>query len=415
MKILLIQSKGFINGAGGTEKVCTTLANHFVNNHKVFIACNENKQGNAFFELDYRIRLDNIYNPNIPYLKKKYIEKYKGNNLFQKIRYRIKRFAISIYNKLTCGFRSNDKIYEYNLKQQARHWCKYINTIKPDLIVTMSIGSLLEISYCQEYDIPIINSTNGRPDYDFSDILWYRSSQEMQHLRQAYAKLDAIQILFDEYQIYLPDTFKGFCRVIPNIVPQVSDENTVFHKKAEHKKIIMVARLDGGKSQNIAIDIFASLAKKYPNWTLHFWGDGEVEPMLRKQITEYGLSARIFLHGRTSEPLTKMKEGDIFIFPSQYEGFPLALTEAMSIGLPCLGFAYCSGVNELIKNGVNGFLAENKDEMAFQLEQLMQSFELRYKFGWQAHNDMKRYNKEIILEKWDKMIIDVMEKRSEKI
>ena len=245
MRILLIQSKGFVNGAGGTEKVCTTLANHFINKHEVFIACNEKKQGDAFFELNNQIHFNNIYCSNIPNLKKKKIEKYKGNKFFQKIRYGIQKFAISIYNKLTCGFRSNDGIYEYNLKQQSRHWYNYINTIKPDLIITMSIESLLEISYGQEYDIPIINSTNGRPDYDYSDILWYRSPLEMSYLRQAYAKLDAIQILFDEYQIYLPDTFKGFCRVIPNIVPQVSDENTIFHKKAEHKKIIMVARLDG--------------------------------------------------------------------------------------------------------------------------------------------------------------------------
>ncbi|EEI92631.1 hypothetical protein HMPREF0765_1723 [Sphingobacterium spiritivorum ATCC 33300] len=100
-----------------------------------------------------------------------------------------------------------------------------------------------------------------------------------------------------------------------------------------------------------------------------------------------------------------MKNADIFIFPSKYEGFGLALGEAMSAGLPSLAFRSCSGVNELIDNGKTGFLAENSLHMKQQLEQLIQSAELRASIGQQAHEAMKEYDPDSILEAWKNMIL----------
>lgn len=45
-----------------------------------------------------------------------------------------------------------------------------------------------------------------------------------------------------------------------------------------------------------------------------------------------------------------------FAFPSAYEGFGLSLAEAMSMGLPAVGYKSCSAVNELIVDGKNGFV-----------------------------------------------------------
>ena len=54
-----------------------------------------------------------------------------------------------------------------------------------------------------------------------------------------------------------------------------------------------------------------------------------------------------------------VSNASVCAFPSKYEGFPLALTEAMSAGLPCVGFKSCTGVNGLIVDGENGFLVED--------------------------------------------------------
>lgn len=121
---------------------------------------------------------------------------------------------------------------------------------------------------------------------------------------------------------------------------------------------------------------------------------------LNTQICDLGLAERVFLRGFTDDPLIKMRDADIFIFPSKYEGFGLALAEAMSIGLPSIGFSTCSGVNELIKHSQNGFLALDEQQMALYLEQLIMDPSLRSRLGVQSNLAMKAYSFENMAKGW---------------
>ncbi len=98
-------------------------------------------------------------------------------------------------------------------------------------------------------------------------------------------------------------------------------------------------------------------------------------------------------------------KADIFAFPSAYEGFPLALTEAMSVGLPSVGFRNADGVNELIHHNVNGILCnDGVENFARGLSILMDSRELRKKLGNKAKEDMKQYKPNRIWDTWEKLI-----------
>ena len=56
---------------------------------------------------------------------------------------------------------------------------------------------------------------------------------------------------------------------------------------------------------------------------------------------------------------TAWKRTDIFAFPSYHEEFSLALTEALSCGIPAVGDKNCPAVNELIQDGLNALLEKN--------------------------------------------------------
>ena len=190
--------------------------------------------------------------------------------------------------------------------------------------------------------------------------------------------------------------------VIPNPVPQFGNDEIVEHKGSKHKyKIINVASLANHcKQQLLAIEAFAAVSKKYPEWELHFWGEGDDFNFLNDRIKTLDLDDKIFLNGFTDDPVSKLKDSDIFIFPSKYEGFPLALTEAMSSGLPVLGLSNCSGVNELIDHSLNGFLAIDNDELAVYLERLIQNSELRSIMGKNGHTKMKKFTPESVIACW---------------
>lgn len=138
----------------------------------------------------------------------------------------------------------------------------------------------------------------------------------------------------------------------------------------------------------------------------------DYEKELRRLISELHLDSRVFLCGTTSNVMSVLCEADIFAFPSAYEGFPLALTEAMSIGLPSVGFRSANAVNELIHHNVNGILCNDGIEnFAMGLSTLMNSKALRKKLGDQAKVDMMQYKSNKIWDMWEKLICKYMNKK----
>lgn len=415
MKILLVQHQSFINGRGGTEKICSFLANHFCSlGYDVEVATNENVKGKEVFPLDDKIKLINIYSDDIEQVSLYPVCNYKGRNPFLWIKNKIRKKKAKFLNKrILKQIGGKDELYKFNLRNRAKRWKKFIETSKPDLIITMSIGSLLEITFENNYDIPIINSTNGRPDYDYTDVLWYRSGIEMQLLKEAYKKLTAIQVLFDNYKSFLPSTFRGYCKVIGNPIPQTDEGQIKIHNYQKQRYIISnIATLNVScKQQDVAIRVFHQLSSQYPDWELHFWGEGNDFAYLKRLIEQKKLTNRVFLRGFTNAPLEMLKESDIYIFPSKYEGFPLSLSEAMSVGLPSVGFATCSGVNQLIQHLENGFLANDEQEMENYLKILMENPDLRQKMGFKAHQMVNEFAPEKIKKQWEDLVSSVMNRR----
>ena len=411
MKILFVQHLNFINGSGGTEKICSLLANDFaMRGHDIEIATNQNILGKPVFALHENVKVTNIFSPKTMQKFALPFHNYHDKNPFLWLKFKVQKKKAKFHNKkLYSEIGGEDGLYKYNLSQRSKGWKTYIEKVNPDLVITMSIGSLLEITYNNSYHFPIINSTNGRPDYDYTDVLWHRNPIEMKLLKESYQNLAAIQVLFENYKDFLPENFLGKSYAIPNPIPQFEEKNIVEHHTNKEKfKIINIASLvTSCKQQDIAIDVFANLSAKFPTWELYFWGVGADFEYLKEKIKKHNLEDRIFLMGFTDHPLEKLKDSDIFIFPSKYEGFGLALAEAMSVGLPCLGFETCSGVNELIKHDQNGFIAKDISEMEKYLEVLMSSCDQRKKMGKQAHLDIKKYSAELILKQWQELIISL--------
>ena len=80
----------------------------------------------------------------------------------------------------------------------------------------------------------------------------------------------------------------------------------------------------------------------------------------------------------------------------------------MSAGLPVIGYKNCPAVNELIKDGENGYLCEDGvNEFAQALDKLMSDEKLRKKMGKAAKEDMKQYDSEKIWDMWEKLIEQV--------
>ena len=107
----------------------------------------------------------------------------------------------------------------------------------------------------------------------------------------------------------------------------------------------------------------------------------------QKLFASYGVE---FISNWPYEHLPHLiKEADIFMQTSRYEGFGLTLIEAMASSLACVSFP--AGVaTKVIKNGENGFLVSNTNEMIEKIDHLTQSKKERDKMGKKANSSVKK-------------------------
>ncbi|WP_454877789.1 glycosyltransferase [Serratia inhibens] len=135
--------------------------------------------------------------------------------------------------------------------------------------------------------------------------------------------------------------------------------------------IISVARFVEKKGLEYVIQACAHLKRKNIDYKYSIIGDGPLTPVLKKQITELGLEEDVKILG--FQPQEKIREllekADVFLLPSvvaadgDMEGIPVALMEAMALGLPVVS-TYHSGIPELIENGISGWLVKERDAEA---------------------------------------------------
>lgn len=117
-------------------------------------------------------------------------------------------------------------------------------------------------------------------------------------------------------------------------------------------------------------------------WTCVIIGEGEERQKLKRKIVRLGLEKNIFLAGHIQNAQSFLNAFDIFVLPSVKEGFPYALLEAGSAGLPVVA-SDVGGVPEIIHGGKTGLLAEPKNEamLASHIQTLMENPKLRNHFG----------------------------------
>ena len=146
---------------------------------------------------------------------------------------------------------------------------------------------------------------------------------------------------------------------------------------------------------------------------LEIWGETNLDPKIQIDIehfiTENNLADRVFLMGASGCINEKLTNASIFAFPSIFEGLPLALLEAMSSGLPCVGLDSCTVVNSIIRENSNGFLCTSDfRDWANVLEKLMGDYSLRKRLGSQAVKDAEYFRPDKIWNMWESMLEELV-------
>lgn len=189
------------------------------------------------------------------------------------------------------------------------------------------------------------------------------------------------------------------CVYIPNIVDENDKSSDLLSKN-----LVSVGRLSKEKGFMDLLIIFNKILKKYPDYKLNIIGDGEEKEKLENYIKENHLEKNVIMHGfQNKDYINNVLLGSmIYLMTSFTESFGIVLIEAMSYGIPCIAFSSAEGAEELIENGKNGYLIDDRniDKYVSKVEFLMNNFEERKKMQNNCINKANEFLGKNVIKKW---------------
>lgn len=255
--------------------------------------------------------------------------------------------------------------------------------------------SFLVLSLKKLITSKIIVSVRNDPKIEYSSFIYNFL------MKKLYTKADGFVFQTRDAQKYFVNEIQKKSKIILNSI----NPSFLINNKAEKRdnKIVSVGRLEEQKNQKNLILAFSNISKKYQNYKLIIYGEGSLRKELEDLISEKKLNDRVYLPGISDNIKDEIKNASIFVLPSNYEGLPNSLMEAMVLGVPCISTdCPCGGPKTLIQSGVNGILipVNNVQALEKSIEDLLENDKLTKKISKESAKIAKILDPKVINKEW---------------
>ena len=358
--------------AGGVERVLTLKANYFAEQfgYDITIILTEGKEKPLFYPLSPKIKVINL--------------------------------DINFEKLWTCSFIK--KIFVYLKKQ--RLYKKRVEAelmrIRPDITISLLRREINFINDIKDGSRKIgelhINRANYR-NFEANNSNFVKNLLAkfwMKSLVGKLKRLDRFVVLTNDDK--LSWTELNNVEVIPDPLSFVPSR---FSQQTE-KRVLAVGRYSHEKGFDLLLKVWSLVEKKYPDWRLDIFGDGD-KTQYEQQRCDLAIDInRCGLHGRTEDVESEYVNSSILVCSSRFEGFGLVMVEALACGIPVVSFNCPWGPRNIVKHGEDGLLVEsgNAEALADSLSRLMVDESLRCTMSQAGMENVKRFNMEQLADRW---------------
>lgn len=275
---------------------------------------------------------------------------------------------------------------------------RYISRERPAVIVSFAARiNLLVLGanmFCGGKKRRVVISERNDPTRDT------RTAMVRKLTRLLYPRADAIVFQTRRAMNCFAESIRARGRIIANPVTAglpAADMSSA--------RIVAVGKLMRQKNHAMLIRAFARICEKYPQYTLHIYGDGPLREELQALIDSLGLPGRAVLEGWHKDVAACIANAALFVLPSDYEGLSNALMEAVTMGLACVS-TDCAGAQEMIEDGAGGLITPVGDEaaLAAAMERMLADPAFRAQCGAHAKQHAASFAPERILALWEDVI-----------
>lgn len=153
--------------------------------------------------------------------------------------------------------------------------------------------------------------------------------------------------------------------ISPELVRSMASEEGGFFDHYNGIRILTIGRLVDVKGYDMAIEASRELVKEGYKFKWYIIGEGPNKKKYESVIRNYGLEKHFVFLGTYHNPYTFLKQSDIYVQPSRYEGFGMAISEAKLLKKPIVATNFPVVYNQ-IKNMENGIIVDMKGRAVFE-------------------------------------------------
>ena len=175
------------------------------------------------------------------------------------------------------------------------------------------------------------------------------------------------QVALDSFVRRYPDLYNK-----SHLIYNFYDEADIVKKGAaecslpgEKPALLSVGRMTEQKKYLRFLDVLGKLRDDGFSFSWHVLGEGVQRVEIQEKIRKLNLQDRVFLHGVTDNPYKYMKNCDLFVLPSGWEGFPTVTVEAKILNCPVLA-TDVAGIREQLRHGETGWIVDNNEQAIFE-------------------------------------------------
>lgn len=277
-----------------------------------------------------------------------------------------------------------------------------LEEVSAELIVVFLVSHFTFVSRAVAgMDIPLFLCHRNDPAAKLKE-LSNKRSYRLTGLTDAYSRATLVAVQLESYKKELPPEVQEKTIVIPNVCNVSAIAALPDTHPEKEDLIISVGRLAPVKNHVLLIGAFARIAQRHPNWRIEIYGDGPERTALQALIDCEGVGHRVHLKGTVNHINSVYQQARIFAFPSYYEGFSRALSEAMAHKLPSVCLDECTFSREVVDQSKGGILTEDSlDDYGSALDELISNPELRQKMGCSGHEYIGAFSPSAIYTAWE--------------
>lgn len=183
-------------------------------------------------------------------------------------------------------------------------------------------------------------------------------------------RANAIRVVSERIKTSLVARAKKEISVIPIFV----DAEKIVHAQVSqdlkkkypqfNKTLLVASRLSPEKNVSMAIDMMREVVKKHPATGLVIVGDGAEKGNLQKMVKDFGLANNVIFEEWCDDVTSYYKTADLFLLPSNYEGYGMTIVEALCAGCPVvMTDVGCAG--SVVRDRENGLIVPVGNQTLF--------------------------------------------------